>query len=99
MRSNGGFQNWEMIEVERYRALNKRHLEARERYWIDTLKPTLNSNMPITTDADKSKPPKKRKPSKTGYCDECDVKYKCNWKAHHTSTAHYLLSIVHKNHI
>ena len=55
IRSNGGVQNWEMIEVERFKALNKRHLEARERHWIDILKPTLNSSIPIITDADKSR--------------------------------------------
>ena len=102
IRSNGGFENWEMIEVEKYNAHNKRHLESRERYWIEMLNPTLNGCMPIRTDDDRAKSREKyirnkaesRKKPKT-HCDVCNVGYR-NWKSHQTSTTHYLLTIVHK---
>ena len=34
IRSNGGFENWSIIEVERYKATDKKDLEKRERYWL-----------------------------------------------------------------
>tara|TARA_R110000868_G_scaffold300864_1_gene561327 strand:+ start:262 stop:456 length:195 start_codon:yes stop_codon:yes gene_type:complete len=38
-----------MIEIERYKAYDKRHLETRERYWIEQMKPSLNSCFPTQT--------------------------------------------------
>ena len=43
IRDNGGFDNWDMIEIERYDAKDKLDLSKRERYWIEELKPTLNT--------------------------------------------------------
>ena len=49
IRENAGWNNWDMIEIERYEATDKKHLEIRERYWIDKLKPTLNKIIPTRT--------------------------------------------------
>ena len=49
IRANGGFENWDMIQLEAYEAKDKRSLEARERHWIETLKPSLNSSIPTRT--------------------------------------------------
>lgn len=49
IRSNGGFDNWSIIEIEAYNATDKRDLETRERYYIELLKPTLNNNVPTRT--------------------------------------------------
>ena len=49
IREHGNFDNWDMIEVERYEATDKKHLETRERYWIETLKATLNKHIPTRT--------------------------------------------------
>jgi len=46
IRDNGGFDNWDMILVEYYSCNTKKELEARERYWIEELKCSLNSNIP-----------------------------------------------------
>ena len=46
IRDNGGFENWCMIEIEKYNATDKRDLEKRERYFIETLKTSLNSRIP-----------------------------------------------------
>jgi DNA-binding transcriptional MocR family regulator len=46
IRANGGWDNWSMILVEDYNASTKRNLELRERYWLETLKATLNKQLP-----------------------------------------------------
>jgi len=52
MRDNGGFNNWSLIEIEKYPCDSKRELEKRERYWIDELKPTLNSLLPYVSESE-----------------------------------------------
>jgi hypothetical protein len=46
IRANGGFINFDMIEIERYKASDKKDLEKRERYWIELLSASLNSIIP-----------------------------------------------------
>jgi hypothetical protein len=53
IRDNGGFENWSMIEIEKYNAIDALDLLKRERYWIDELKPTLNNKMPYKTSEEK----------------------------------------------
>ena len=52
IRSNGGWSNWSMIEIERYSGIDKRDLEKRERYWIEKLRATLNKILPTRTDSE-----------------------------------------------
>ena len=52
IKNNGNWDNWDMIQVEAYKADNKRDLESRERHWIETLKSTLNKNRPYITDSE-----------------------------------------------
>ena len=52
IRSNGGWDNWDMVLVESYEAQNKLSLHARERYWLETLKATLNCQIPSRTHAE-----------------------------------------------
>ena len=49
IRETGGWLNWSMIEIEKYDATDKRHLETRERYWIEELKSSLNNYIPTRT--------------------------------------------------
>jgi hypothetical protein len=49
IRENGGWDNWDMIEVERYNAIDGYDATKRERYWIEELKATLNSQLPTRT--------------------------------------------------
>lgn len=53
IRSHGGFQNWDIIQIEEYNAKNKRDLETRERFYIEILKATLNKLIPAKTDLEK----------------------------------------------
>jgi len=47
IRDTGGWENWDMILVEEYPCENKLQKEKRERYWIDELKPNLNTYLPV----------------------------------------------------
>ena len=49
IRGNGGWENWQMIEIEKYQATDKLDLEKRERYWIEEHHATLNSYVPTRT--------------------------------------------------
>ena len=49
IRDNGNFENWDMVEIERYNAFDKLDLHKRERYWIEELKSSLNSIIPTQT--------------------------------------------------
>ena len=55
IRENGGFSNWDMIQVEQYNAKDKRDLESRERYWLETLNATLNNNIPCSSGKESDK--------------------------------------------
>ena len=52
IRENGKWDNWDMIQVETVNAGNKRDLEMRERYHIETLKSSLNLQIPTQTKAE-----------------------------------------------
>jgi hypothetical protein len=45
IRENGGWENWEMVEIEKYPCNNGGEARARERYWIVGLNCSMNSNM------------------------------------------------------
>lgn len=49
IREHGGFDNWTMVQIEACNVANKRELEVKERYWIEELKSSLNSNIPGRT--------------------------------------------------
>jgi hypothetical protein len=49
IRNNGNWQNFDMVEIERYNALDKHDLHKRERYWIETLNSELNGSIPTQT--------------------------------------------------
>lgn len=46
IRSNGGWDNWDMIEVAKVKATDKRDLERVERTYIESLGATLNCSVP-----------------------------------------------------
>ena len=46
IRDHGNFDNFDIIEVERYCAIDKNDLHARERYWLKKLKSNLNCQIP-----------------------------------------------------
>ena len=46
IHNNGNWKNWDMILVEEVPCTNSFQLHARERHYIETLKPTLNTQLP-----------------------------------------------------
>ena len=46
IRDNGGWNEWSMIEIEKYPCNDKREAEARERYWIEHYQSNLNKVIP-----------------------------------------------------
>ena len=49
IRENGGWDNWTMVEVEKFPCENKTKAIVRERYWYKQLNGTMNSNVPSRT--------------------------------------------------
>lgn len=47
IRANGGYNNWEFIQIEEYPCENKKQATSRENYWVFEIKATLNDIMPI----------------------------------------------------
>jgi hypothetical protein len=50
IREHGGFENWDMVQIEEIKFENNRELHARERYWIETLHSKLNAYIPNRTE-------------------------------------------------
>ena len=53
INQNGGWENWEMIEIEKYNAIDHNEVLKKERYWLEELKATLNKARPIITKEEK----------------------------------------------
>ena len=49
IRHHGGWDNWQMILIEKYPCNDKKEAESRERYWFEYLRPSLNKNRPTIT--------------------------------------------------
>ena len=75
IRSNGGWNNWNMILVEQFECSNKMEAEQKEREIIEQLKPTLNKSSPYRT-------PEERKQYKQQWHNEHreqDLERSRNW--------------------
>lgn len=46
IRDNGGFDNWEFVEIEKFPCNSKEEAQMRENYWYFNLKATLNTISP-----------------------------------------------------
>ena len=46
VRSNGGFENFDMVLIEEYNCNDKQELHKRERFYIELLEANLNSRIP-----------------------------------------------------
>jgi hypothetical protein len=49
IRNNGGWENWKMIEIEKYPCSDVNEARARERFWYDNLDKSLNTYRPQAT--------------------------------------------------
>jgi hypothetical protein len=55
IRANGGWDNWTMVQIEQYKAKDKRDLHSRERFHMEQLNSTLNKQVPTQTVAESNK--------------------------------------------
>ena len=46
IRECGGWDNWDMVELERYSAVDRKDLHSHERFWLEELGATLNCQIP-----------------------------------------------------
>ena len=47
IREHGGFENWEFVVLETMKYQEKYELKTRARYWTETLKASLNCQVPM----------------------------------------------------
>jgi hypothetical protein len=47
IRANGGWNNWSMIEIEKFPCNDNNEARARERYWYEVLQSNMNSIRPF----------------------------------------------------
>ena len=64
IRANGGWENWNVYWIEDFPCLSKKELLARERHFVETKKPTLNSLMPGRSHKECTELWRKNNPSK-----------------------------------
>jgi hypothetical protein len=78
IRDNGGWENWTFIQLEEFPCKSKQELVLRERHWFDIIKPTLNSQSPMTT-------PQERKHNMVKYANEHKVEISANKQKYHSA--------------
>lgn len=49
IRANGGWNNFQMIELEQYQCADANEAREKERLWYERIMPSLNSNVPYRT--------------------------------------------------
>ena len=53
IRENGDWNNWSMIEIEKFPCNDENEARARERYWYEKINATMNTQCPILDVEDK----------------------------------------------
>ena len=81
IRENGGWQNWSMIEVERYdKCIDNNDKLKRERYWMEKLNASLNCKLSIVSQQET-----REKRNQDNEC-ECGGKYTYKHKSEHNKS-------------
>ena len=86
IRTNGGWSNWDMYEIEKFPCLDGNEARARERHWYETLNANMNHLLPNNTDAD-LKSAKKRHDTTYRNNEDHKVKQKLYMKEYRTVQA------------
>ena len=111
IRHNGGWENWSMIEIEKFKCKDSNEAGARERYWYETLNSNLNTKCPnrkkeeyIKTNKEKIR--QAEKISKLKYKEIIKVKQNklciceiCKVSFTHSNKARHEKSLFHLSHI
>jgi len=99
IRANGGWQNFSMIEIEKYPCKDNNEATARERFWYENLKGTMNSCVPNRSDKEYNEKyyvENQEKIKEKIYCI-CGGKYTITHKAKHFKTNKHLNFITSNN--
>jgi len=97
IKINGGWDNWEMIEIEKFPCKDANEAKARERYWFENLNSTLNSRSPLDRIIDNSTRAKKWREEQPKKICDCGGWYEeCNRNRHFKTEKHkkYLSKII-----
>jgi len=92
IRMHGGFDNWSMIEIEKYPCKDRFEASKQERYWVETLKATLNGTLPGRTRQEYGRKHYKQNrdticaKNNTKFICECGCRYTYANKSKHTKT-------------
>ena len=92
IRDHGGWDNWEMVEIEKYDCCDGNEARAREREWYEQLEANLNNNYPNRKIPECKKAYKQRNPEKIKMLKnkkndcECGGKYLNKHQGNHKQT-------------
>ena len=75
IRSNGGWDNWSMIEIEKFPCNDTNEALKRERYWYETLNANLNNKYPNRTQEEYNNVPEVKE-HKSEWCKTYRPKYR-----------------------
>ena len=81
IRANGGWESFDMVEVEKYSCNNGNEARARERYWYEILHANMNTLKPFRTSEEKFEQKKKNSQIWKQNHKEQIVKYNKDYKA------------------
>ncbi len=73
IRDNGGWDNFQMIEIEKYPCNDGNEARARERYWFEQFNATMNSNSPYQRRIDDSTRAKQWRDNNLDHTCECGM--------------------------
>ena len=79
INKNGGWENWSMLEIEKFPCIDGNELRTRERYWYETLNAGLNSQRPIITKEEKQKYDIEWRDENKEHLKEYNTNYKVNY--------------------
>ena len=81
---NGGFENWDFEVIKEYKFITKKELSINEQYYIELLKPKLNSSNAYGIDIERKKNTKEKQQNKIkDNCPHCgEEMLKCSIKKH-----------------
>ena len=71
IRNNGGFDNWDFEVIKEYKFITKKELTINEQYYMELLKPHLNSMNAYGLDMERYKNKIKRNNKKKDNCPQC----------------------------
>ena len=88
---NGGWENWEIEVIKEYKFITKKELEMNEQYYIDLLKPELNSKNAKGLDIERKKNNNKIRNSKKANCPHCNKEMRKDSINRHIKSQHNLV--------